>query len=476
LYSTRFCPQGIPSGKKAEDMLDEVRKAAFGMRKTKAKDSTAEQEEEEEDIDESNALVITEQWETWYPQEWIGWCMYGVPSEKPTEFSVHQPVSNGPTDVESYFTDEMGRRKIRKAPGRMDQREKAEVEQSATKQNRNISNLMSQHVIQTTEEVEISRAASDIRLLNLLKEHESTTEEKEFNDWAMKEYLEREKHAFRARLLAHRKLREQELSHGQSLVTTPVMNTIVIFNDDSMEKQGKTNEEETFYNDTPVEQLYDPIQAAEYAREQQAPRVYFDASLNPSDDEFLDDIPQFATADTDIYDGESASSQLTEEPQCITKDTTTSENTLAKPKSVFTLPSPTKKYIRIKGKPPLHTKVQTEVMTRPNKRVTRSTPTGASKVVLKNPYKGMTWEDLNGKLHSKYPICISKPGFIALKNFNVLEANEDVTNLRALEKNDLEEDPDLELVGMWIAKIKKAILQVEARALMDINDSDDEVV
>ena len=58
------------------------------------------QDEEEEDIDESNSLVIAEEWETWYPQEWIGWCLYGVPSEKPTEFWVHQPVSNGPTDVE----------------------------------------------------------------------------------------------------------------------------------------------------------------------------------------------------------------------------------------------------------------------------------------------------------------------------------------------------------------------------------------
>jgi hypothetical protein len=88
----------------------------------------------------------------------------------------------------------------------------------------------------------------------------------------MKEYLEKEKHAFRARLLAHRKLREQELSQGESLGATPVTNTIVTFNDDRVEKQGKTNDEEMFYSDTPVEQLYDPREAAEYAREQHSPR------------------------------------------------------------------------------------------------------------------------------------------------------------------------------------------------------------
>ena len=125
--------------------------------------------------------------------------------------------------------------------------------------------------------------------------------------------------------------------------------------------------------------------------------------MNHSDDDFLDDMPQFATADTDFYDGESALSQLTDEPQYISKSTTTSVNTLAKPQSVFTLESPAKKHVRGKSKPPLHTKVQTEVMTRPNKRVTRSTPTGASRAVTKNPHKGMTWEDLNGKLHSTYP-------------------------------------------------------------------------
>jgi hypothetical protein len=45
--------------------------------------------------------------------------------------------------------------------------------------------------------------------------------------------------------------------------------------------------------------------------------------LNHSDDDFLDDMPQFATADTDFYGGESALSQLTDEPQYIIVSDTT---------------------------------------------------------------------------------------------------------------------------------------------------------
>jgi hypothetical protein len=39
--------------------------------------------------------------------------MYRLPSEKPTEYWVHQPVSDGPTDVESYYTEAVpyGRKK-----------------------------------------------------------------------------------------------------------------------------------------------------------------------------------------------------------------------------------------------------------------------------------------------------------------------------------------------------------------------------
>jgi hypothetical protein len=42
------------------------------LRKNKAKDTTVDPEEEEEELDENNLPVLSEEWETWYPQEWIG--------------------------------------------------------------------------------------------------------------------------------------------------------------------------------------------------------------------------------------------------------------------------------------------------------------------------------------------------------------------------------------------------------------------
>ena len=57
-----------------DDMLNVGRKAAFVMRKSKSASSGGNNEDEEEEIEESNTstlLTIDEEWEDWYPQEWI---------------------------------------------------------------------------------------------------------------------------------------------------------------------------------------------------------------------------------------------------------------------------------------------------------------------------------------------------------------------------------------------------------------------
>jgi hypothetical protein len=96
-------------------MLNEVRKEAFSMRKTRTINSVDDEEEEDNEETSSNSLV--EEWETWYPQEWIGWVMFGTPAESPTEHWVNQQSSHGPTDVEHYFTDEKGSRRNKNPPG-----------------------------------------------------------------------------------------------------------------------------------------------------------------------------------------------------------------------------------------------------------------------------------------------------------------------------------------------------------------------
>ena len=64
-------------------MLNEVRKEAFNMRKSKMI-STIDDEEEEES-EETSSATLAEECSTWYPMEWIGWVMYETPSENPTE-------------------------------------------------------------------------------------------------------------------------------------------------------------------------------------------------------------------------------------------------------------------------------------------------------------------------------------------------------------------------------------------------------
>ena len=129
--SFRFCPQGIPSGRTSVAMLAEVRKEAFDLRKCKI--SSNADEEDEEENEEIAPTSIAEEWSTWFPQEWIGWYMFGVPSENPTEHWVNQPASSGPTDVENYYTDEKGLCSSKKLPGRHCQREKANSEVSIKK-------------------------------------------------------------------------------------------------------------------------------------------------------------------------------------------------------------------------------------------------------------------------------------------------------------------------------------------------------
>ena len=56
--------------------------------------------------------------------------MYGVSSKKLTEHWVNQPISDGPTEVDHYVTDETGLRSSRRPPGRTSQREKVTMETS----------------------------------------------------------------------------------------------------------------------------------------------------------------------------------------------------------------------------------------------------------------------------------------------------------------------------------------------------------
>ncbi len=166
-------------------MLGEVRKEAFTTRYQKSEKSSSTNnvlDDDEEDADEpssiSSGLSISEAWTTWYPQEWIGWVMYGVSSEKPTEHWVNQPISDGPTESDNYVTDENGLKSSRRPPGRTSQREKVTMESSVAKQNSDANSMRAQHLLQVDEELEMNRSARDLQVIDNLSRTATTEAQK----------------------------------------------------------------------------------------------------------------------------------------------------------------------------------------------------------------------------------------------------------------------------------------------------------
>ena len=222
-----MCPQGIPSGRNQEDMLNEVRKEAFNLRKTSTKDDEEEEDEEEEaqpstDTNgDTTTIVGAEKWETWYPLEWIGWVMYGVPSENPTEHWVNQPTSSGPTDVEHYYTDEAGKRMSKKPPGRNVQRDRENNESITTKTTTDGNTMMSQRIVQMDQELAIASSAHQLQIMDRLQKNAVTIEEKNDAAELYREYLLNEAESVRQVLAEKRAKREREATSKAAVPRAP---------------------------------------------------------------------------------------------------------------------------------------------------------------------------------------------------------------------------------------------------------------
>lgn len=224
----RFCPQGIPSGKNQEDVLAEVRKEAFNAKKSRSTAGGGDGDEEEEAeelsaLSEGTCPVLTEDWEEWYPQEWIGWVMYGVPSELPTEHWVNQPTSEGPTDTEHFITDESGKRVSKKPPGRNHQRDRETTDSVVNKTTSDSNTMMSHRLIQVDQELLIAKSSHNLRIIELMMKNANTDEEIDEANDCYKEYLLHESTVLKQTLAANRALREKELSQRlKPTLTTPL--------------------------------------------------------------------------------------------------------------------------------------------------------------------------------------------------------------------------------------------------------------
>lgn len=134
----------------------------------------------------------------------------------------------------------------------------------------------------------------------------------------------------------------------------------------------------------------------------------------------------------------------------------------------------------------LKTSVQHSMTTVPKKvvesyplprRFTRSSPGPSlttSSTVPANPYRGHDFEFMNTTLHDTYGF--SNGLEFPVDNFNFKEAKKDIKYLRALKKGDITDDPNLEMVQMWINKLLRTLNKEFDETDEFNNDSDSELV
>ena len=167
--------------------MAEVRKEAFKTRFHKADKLTsalltpADEEENEEEYTNCTSLSISEVWQSWYPQEWIGWVMYGVSSDHPTEYWVNQPNSSGPTVSDNYVFDDKGSKVSKRPGGRTVQREKATMESVVAKQSSDSNSMQAHHLLQVDTELECIMSERDLKLIISLERMATTQERKVSN-------------------------------------------------------------------------------------------------------------------------------------------------------------------------------------------------------------------------------------------------------------------------------------------------------
>jgi hypothetical protein len=458
-------------------MLDEVRKAAFLLHKSKSKTENVDNEEEDEEHDGSTLPVVREEWEMWYPQEWIGWCMYGLPSDKPTEYWVHQPVSDGPTDVESYYTDPKGNRKIKKPHGRTTQRANSDMVGTATKTTVDHNTLMAHHLLQVDNEMNFTKNERNMKMVTILMNTAVTDEDKEFSQWCYSKQMQIEKDTLRKHYNDYEKNRDAMFRTDTSVVSTANFVATPVNEDKDIEE---SQEDETNYEYTPMENMYDALEASSYIREFHPPASY-SGQFSPSEPNSDIDVrsEKFSTARTEVYEGDSVSSQMTEDSMHNKSTTASNSSGLMRSLSSFTVEPNINRRLSGQARPPLPPKKETPtfVLKNSHQYVTRSSPASSKpSFVLSNvnPFTGMSWEDMNGKLHSTYPIIPNQPGVICIDAFDVKAAVQDIIYLSQLKKNEVDEDPDLYLVGLWIKKIRDAIRSAKQKNETRIEDSDSE--
>ena len=412
------------------------------MRKTKK--STIEDEKDEDEDDEegdenpSTSIPLSaDAWTSWYPQEWIGWVMYGTPCDKPTHHWVTQLISEGPSDEPTYHEDETGKKSSKKPPGRVLQRERANNDTTISRVSSDSNTMLSHRIVQSDREVRIVESTHDLKMINILRANADTDEKLQQVNEYYEEFLLNESELLGERMKERRALREKKQS------------------DEKAKKEMENNKPSKRVLPIPS-----PINTTLKSNPNNTPTV-----ATPSANDILyrhnDDSPYSGLENGREFCSQMDFSQDREEDD---NNAQPSASSISKPIMDFSLICNsrvrTSSSVAPKsGRPPLAPPVAP-----PSSMLTRSRSPAAPNPLV-NPYRGKDWEYINTALHRKYPM--EKPGLISMKDFSFREGSQDLCDLKDLKKGEVEDDETCEMTMIWIKK-----LQLALKRFMGVSDTD----
>ena len=176
---------GIPSGRTLEDVVNEVRKQAFYLKGKSVNDdplddledplntsisslTTSSAKNTTSSSSSSQVIHGKEDWEKWFPMEWVAWNVFGPPSSDPCSHWVSENVSEGPKS----FAER------KKPAGRVDQRKKEIELKTVIKTSTDTNSLLSINTLLAQNELSISSRQDDLMQLNLMAQYARTQEER----------------------------------------------------------------------------------------------------------------------------------------------------------------------------------------------------------------------------------------------------------------------------------------------------------
>ena len=407
--------------------------------------------------------------------------------DDPTTYWVTATIEDGPVDNVAPFVDD-GKSK-KKSNSRATQREREMSSISETRQSNDKNTILAHHSFQVDEELRINSTNHDIKLIQMIKDRAKSDTERERGDVLMDKYMEQEEQLLISRMEYKTTLIERNVKGTNALKSTPVSLSSTTsrptiapshVTSSHVNSEDDYDADETTYECTPMEQFLGDIEKKSYIREFHHPASFSGqfSPLSQGDGDSATSQGDF-TEPTAPYDEDTESiSNIIIVPSSIAENTHKPLRNASLPCSSFAVEVSSTSRTSGVSRPPRPTKNNASSVTLQPSRgyITRSSPALSKKPTsTSNPFAGHDWEHVNKLLHGRYHIHHSNPGVIVQDDFNIRRTIQDMEYLRQLEEKDLDNDRDnLELVQMWLVKMKKAIAVAEKHLEMD--DSEEEEV